>query len=89
MLFLNLIYFTTIRKQVISTDTVSLSGSGGGARASFVWEETGVPGENPCDLPTYATGDRTRIALVRSESTTRPIIRDINVTSIFQYSIDR
>jgi len=76
---LNFLYFTPIKKQVISTYImISLVGSDGGARASFVWEETRVPGENPRDRAVddlidtrNRNTDRNRIALVKSECATR------------------
>ena len=44
---LNLIYFTTITKQVIQLILIMLVGTDVCVRMVFVWEETGVPGGNP------------------------------------------
>ena len=46
-LSLNLIYFTTITKQVIQLILIMLVGIDVCAWMVFVWEETGVPGGNP------------------------------------------
>lgn len=44
----NLTYFTTIDIQVLQLLSLSLIGLDVSARESLVWEEVGVPGENPC-----------------------------------------
>ena len=44
---LNLIYFTTITKQVIQLILIMLVGTDVCVRMVFAWEETGVPGGNP------------------------------------------
>jgi len=48
---LNIIYFTTINKQVIQLIQILPVGSNDVAKVLFVWEETGVPGENPHNQP--------------------------------------
>ena len=44
---LNIIYFTTITKQVMQFILIMLVGTDVCVRMVFVWEETGVPGWNP------------------------------------------
>ena len=78
MLFkkLNFIYFTTINKQVLQLILISLVGTDVNTRGSLVWEEAGVPGENPrvqagdrytlSHTTTVDQGDRTRVAAVKS-----------------------
>jgi len=44
---LNFIYYTTITKQVIQLILIMLVGTDGCVQMVFMWEETGVPGENP------------------------------------------
>mgnify|MGYP007091346497 CR=1 FL=1 len=43
----NVIYFTTITKQVLQLILIMLVGTDVCVRTVFVWEETGVPGGNP------------------------------------------
>lgn len=43
------IYFTSITKQVIQLMKITLDGPDVSARGVLVWEETGVPWENPRD----------------------------------------
>ena len=71
---LNVIYFTTITKQVIQLILIMLVGTDVCIRMVFVWEETGVPGANPpvwlgdhMTISHDAAGYRTRVADVRGE----------------------
>jgi len=45
-IFLNFIYFRRITKQIIQLILIILVGTDVCVRMDFVWEETGMPGEN-------------------------------------------
>ena len=71
---LNIIYFTTITKQVIQLILSILVGIDVCVRMVFVWEETGVPRGNPpvwlgdhMPISHADAGYRTRVAAVRGE----------------------